>query len=114
MGTIPSAGTNIWGETQCYSHTAELVYKRGWCLIESDICLLIRFHRCCWIGTLVAGAHRPGELRVKGNLTARSDTGAVNHSPTSSAPLTVRLQYGCSHTVQIPGKIYVLLYIVYL
>ena len=112
MGTIPSAGTNIWGETQCYSHTAELVYKRGWCLIESDICLLIRFHRCCWIGTLVAGAHRPGELRVKGNLTARSDTGAVNHSPTSSTPLTVRLQYGCSHTVQIPGELCVLFYIV--
>ena len=60
------------------------------------------------------GADGRWELRVKGTLTARSDTGAVNHSPTSSAPLTVWLQYGCSHTIRIPGKLCVLFYIVYL
>ena len=74
-------------------------------------CFLIRFRRCCWISTLVASADGRGELRVKGTLTARSDTGSVNHSPTSSTPLTVRLQYGCSHTIQIPGKLYVLFYL---
>ena len=72
-------------------------------------CLLIRFSSCCWISTLVAGGS--WELVVKGNLTARSDTGSVNHSPTSSAPLTVQLQYGCSYKIQIPGKLYVLFWL---
>ena len=70
-------------------------------------CLFIRFHRCCWISTVTVASHVRDywELRVKGNLTERSDTGSVNHSPTSSAPLTVRLQYGCSHTIPISGKL---------
>ena len=65
------------------------------------------------MSTLVASAGGYWKLRVKGTLTVRHDTGAVNHSPTSSAPLTVRLQYGCSHTIRIPGELYVLFYRVY-
>ena len=63
-----------------------------------------RFSGGNWLSTLVHGRDGGWELRVKGNLTARNDTGSINSSPISSAPLTVRIQYGCNHTIQIPGN----------
>lgn len=61
-----------------------------------------RFTGCCWI-SLAAGGYR-WELRVKGNLSQRADTGLINTSPVSAMSPVVRLQYGCNHTIQIPGK----------
>ena len=66
----------------------------------------LRFQSCCWIRTLVYHASGDWELRVKGTLIVRRDTGAVNHSPISSTSPIVRLQYGCSHTIRIPGNLF--------
>ena len=44
------------------------------------------------------------ELRVRGNLTYREDTGLVNSSPVVNIPPLIRLQYGCNSTIKIPGK----------
>ena len=41
---------------------------------------------------------------MKGNLTQREDTGRVNSSPVSAISPIVRLQHGCNHTIEIPGK----------
>ena len=43
------------------------------------------------------------EVRVKGNLTQREDTGRINSSPVSAISPIVRLQHGCNHTIEIPG-----------
>ena len=43
------------------------------------------------------------ELRVRGNLTYREDTGLINSSPVVNIPPLIRLQHGCSHTIKIPG-----------
>lgn len=75
-------------------------------LLMGSVITDFRFHGCCWIHALVDVIDRAWELRVKGILTARNDTGAVNHSPiiiSSTSPI-VRLQYGCSHTIQILGE----------
>jgi hypothetical protein len=57
-----------------------------------------------WIYLVIAGGSASWELRVKGNLTQRSDTGLINTSPISSMPPVVRLQHGCNHTIQIPSE----------
>ena len=44
------------------------------------------------------------EVRVKGNLTQRTDNGLINSSPISTITPIIRLQYGCSQTIVIPGK----------
>ena len=62
----------------------------------------VRFTGCCWI-SLVAGGSR-WEIRVKGNLTRRTDNGLINTSPISTMSPVVRLQYGCNHTLQVPGN----------
>jgi len=74
--------------------------------------LISRYTSCCWISTLVVGADSSWEVRVKGNLTTRADTGSVNSSPISTMSPIVRLQQGCSHTIRIPGKFTRLVYIV--
>ena len=43
------------------------------------------------------------ELRVKGNLNARTNTGLINTSPQTSMLPFVRLQFGCDNTIRIPG-----------
>lgn len=75
-------------------------------LLMGSVITDFRFQGCCWIHALVDVIDRAWELRVKGILTARNDTGAVNHSPISSTSPIVRLQYGCSHTIQIPGEVF--------
>lgn len=67
-------------------------------------CLIVRFGSCCWIGSLVAGGGS-WQLRVKGTLTTRTDTGSVNSSPVSAISPVVRLLHGCSHTIRIPGML---------
>ena len=68
-------------------------------------CLIVRFGSCCWIGSLVVGRHGYWELRVKGTLTTRTDTGSVNSSPVSAISPVLRLLHGCSHTIRIPGML---------
>ena len=60
-----------------------------------------RFTGNAWI-SLVTGGGR-WEVRVKGNLTQRADTGLVNTSPISNMPPVIRLQHGCNHTIEVPG-----------
>ena len=43
------------------------------------------------------------EVRVKVDLTLRADTGRINTSPVTAVLPIIRLQHGCSHTIQIPG-----------
>ena len=57
-----------------------------------------------WISTLVYGADSSWEVRVKGNLTQRADTGKINTSPISAMPPIVHLQHGCNYTIEVPGK----------
>ena len=61
------------------------------------------FASSAWIDTLVIGAGRRWEVRVKGNLTPREDTGMINTSPITAMLPIVRLQHGCDHTIEIPG-----------
>ena len=62
----------------------------------------VRFTGCCWISLVTGG--RWWEIRVKGNLTQRADNGLINTSPISTMSPVVRLQYGCNHTLHIPGN----------
>ena len=71
-------------------------------LSNENHCLSIRYSSCCWIGLVSGGGS--WEVRVKGNLTRRADNGLINTSPISTMPPIVRLQHGCNHTIQIPGK----------
>ena len=64
---------------------------------------IFRFAGGNWIGTLAVGAHGSWEVRVKGTLTTRADTGSVNSSPISAMSPIVHLQQGCYHEIQIPG-----------
>ena len=60
-----------------------------------------RFAGCCWL-SLTTGSSS-WELRVRGNLTYREDTGLINSSPVVNIPPLIHLQYGCSHTIKIQG-----------
>ena len=62
----------------------------------------IRYSGGAWIYLVEGGGS--WEVRVKGNLTARPDTGVVNSSPISSMSPIVRLLHGCNHSIVIPGK----------
>ena len=64
---------------------------------------VFRFTSCCWISTLAVGADGGWEVRVKGTLETRADTGSVNSSPISAMSPIVHLQQGCYHAIQIPG-----------
>ena len=55
----------------------------------------------------MAGADGDWEVRVRVDLTTRADTGRINTSPTSAISPIVRLQYGCSHTIVIPGSLHI-------
>ena len=63
---------------------------------------MLRYTGRAWIALVEGGDN--WEVRVKGNLTARPDTGVVNSSPISSMSPIVRLLRGCNHTIVIPGK----------
>ena len=63
---------------------------------------VLRYTGRDWISLVEGGGD--WEVRVKGNLTARPDTGIVNSSPISSMSPIVRLLRGCNHTIVIPGK----------
>ena len=57
------------------------------------------------------------EVRVKGDLSVRSDTGRVNTSPVSATQPIIRLVYNSARTITIPGEflciciLYVFIYI---
>ena len=63
----------------------------------------IRYAGIAWI-SLESGGN-DWEVRVRVDLTTRADTGRINTSPTSAISPIVRLQYGCSHTIVIPGTV---------
>ena len=56
-----------------------------------------------WILSLIIGGEGRYELRVRGNLTYREDTGLINSSPVANIPSVVYLQLGCRSTITIPG-----------
>jgi hypothetical protein len=66
------------------------------------IIIVHRFASNAWI-SLVTGGGR-WELRVRGTLTHRGDTGLINSSPVVNLPPLIRLQHGCNQTIKIPGK----------
>lgn len=70
--------------------------------MKTTVFVIIRYSSCCWIGLASGGGS--WDVRVKGNLTRRADNGLINTSPISTMPPIVRLQHGCNHTIQIPGK----------
>ena len=73
------------------------------CYSEIFPCLICRFTGGAWISLVTGGGS--WELRVKGTLTTRADTGSVNSSPVSAISPVVRLLHGCSHTIRIPGRL---------
>ena len=64
--------------------------------------ILSRYTGGDWI-TLVTGGGG-WEVRVKGNLSPRSDNGRINSSPTTAVSPVFRLRHGVTHTITIPGK----------
>ena len=54
-----------------------------------------------WIALVRGGGS--WEVRVKGNLTVRPDTGRINTSPITAISPILRLQHGCNHTIDIPS-----------
>lgn len=68
------------------------------------LCLIFRYASGDWIRTLAVGAEGEWEIRVKGTLATRADTGLVNSSPISAIFPVVRVRQGCDHTIRIPGK----------
>jgi hypothetical protein len=68
---------------------------------------ICRFSGNAWISLVIGGGS--WEVRVKGNLTQRTDTALINTSPISNMPPVIRLQHGCNHTIEVPGEIYKLI-----
>jgi hypothetical protein len=68
---------------------------------------MYRFASGDWILLVIVGSGADWELRVRGNLTYREDTGLVNSPPVVNIPPLIRLQQSCSHTIKIPGIHYV-------
>ena len=66
------------------------------------IYIMYRYTGNAWI-SLVRGGGR-WEVRVKGNLTVRPDTERINTSPITAISPILRLQHGCNHTINIPGR----------
>ena len=62
---------------------------------------LYRYTGRAWIGLVTGGDN--WEVRVKGNLTVRPDTGRINTSPVTAVSPILRLQHGCNHTIDIPS-----------
>ena len=54
-----------------------------------------------WISLVRGGGS--WEVRVKGNLTVRPDTGRINTSPITAISPILRLQHGCNHTINVPS-----------
>ena len=79
---------------------------RGGCkycvpLLASMLCILTRFIGSAWIALVRGGGS--WEIRVKGNLSPRSDNGRINSSPTTVVSPVYRLQHGATYTITIPG-----------
>ena len=64
--------------------------------------LSYRYTGGAW-ATLASGGSS-WEVRVKGNLSIREDTGRVNSSPTTVTFPGTNLIHGCNHTLVIPGN----------
>ncbi|XP_065179063.1 uncharacterized protein LOC135809606 [Sycon ciliatum] len=62
-----------------------------------------RLATCCWIATLAryARASLNFVLPISMDLGRRSDTGMINHSPSSNQPAIRRLQHGCAQNLSI-------------
>ena len=54
-----------------------------------------------WISLVQGGGG--WEVRVKGNLSPRTDSGRINSSPTTAVSPVFRLRHGATHTITIPG-----------
>lgn len=65
------------------------------------VCLPDRYAGYAWIGLQIGGGG--WEVRVKGNVSQRADSGRVNTSPVTAVLPVIRLQQGCNHTIEIPG-----------
>ena len=61
-----------------------------------------RYTGSAWI-ELVQGSGK-WEVRVKGNLSPRTDNGRINSSPTAAVSPVIVLQHGVAHTITIPGE----------
>lgn len=72
--------------------------------LNAFLCLqhLGRYTGGDWISLVRGGGN--WEVRVKGNLTVRPDTGRINTSPITAVPPILRLQHGCNHTIDLPGS----------
>ena len=60
---------------------------------------------CCWNTLVQVNGSADWEVRVKGDLTPRSDNGRINSSPTTAVPPVLTLRHGATHTITIPGKV---------
>ena len=58
----------------------------------------IGYTGCCWISPFSSS----WRLSTTFSMTPRSDTNVVNSTPRAATSPVVRLQAGCSHTIQIP------------
>eukprot|EP00117_Sycon_ciliatum_P038427 scpid64066/ scgid0794/ len=59
------------------------------------------YEGCCWISTLVRYRDTGWVWPFSMNLTQRTDTGMINHSPRSAQIPIVRMQYGCGQNLSI-------------
>ena len=61
-----------------------------------------RYASSDWVHLVVGGGG--WEVRVKGNLTRRTDNGRVNTSPVTTFTPIVHLKHGFSHRIAIPHQ----------
>ncbi|XP_053392818.1 uncharacterized protein LOC123564214 isoform X2 [Mercenaria mercenaria] len=59
------------------------------------------FEGAAWINSLNVGGGGDWKLKVKADLSNRTDTGTINTSPTADIPPIIRLQHGCNNTIKI-------------
>lgn len=64
-----------------------------------------RFASCCWITLNQRGGSASWEIRVKMDLSPRSDNGLINSSPISNMPPIIRVQRNCNGRIAVPGKL---------
>ena len=63
-----------------------------------------RFRGRSWARLVEGGDNSGWEVRVKGGLSPRPDSGRINSSPITAVSPVIKLRQGVTHTITIPGE----------
>ncbi|XP_048727704.2 mucin-4-like isoform X2 [Ostrea edulis] len=102
--------STTWNRPSITSVCTDFSTSEDWATYEGEFTTtfplstsyVIGYSSCCWIGTLQVNPSSSWSIVTHINLAYRSDIGRVNKSPVTAMQPIVRLQRGCSHTIQIP------------